>query len=627
MILTKPCSKMLNRFITILLILGVTISVNAQESKVHDSLFNLYKNAKQDTVKARLLNSLYWEVAYSDLSLSKTYAEDLIDIAKKNNLKNSLGRGYNNLAGYYEINTINDSARYYLQKANAIFKELKDDEFLYRINRSFALLDYTEGNLNQALERTKNNLELSKKIGDSSYIAKEYNFIGGIYSDLGNIKSANEYKFKALKIYEKIGDKIGEADTLISISVILLYDDDKDYQKRIDYATRAYEIYKAQNDKFYQSFSKFHIGQSYYLLNEYEIALKHLIEGYDLANELESNRLLSMLSLKIGQTYNEINDLENSEHYLNLALKYTDSINNKQHYIGILNSMAFTYNRQKKPQKALTISDEALKLLDSVDNLNLKQKAFEARYEAHEILGNYKNALANFKQSESLKDSLFSIEKTKEIKKIRALYETEKKEQQIQLQKNEINLLTIKNKNSNLQRLLLAFGLALALIAVYAFYQRNKRNKLAKENAHAELEFKTKELTTHALHLAKKNEVLNDLKQKAKVLKEDANADPGYQMLIQTINFDLQDDNNWENFSKYFEQVHKGFNEKAQQKFPAVTSNDLRLMALLKMNLSSKEIANILNISSDGIKKARQRLRKKMGIDSNESLEAIVIAI
>ena len=50
-------------------------------------------------------------------------------------------------------------------------------------------------------------------------------------------------------------------------------------------------------------------------------------------------------------------------------------------------------------------------------------------------------------------------------------------------------------------------------------------------------------------------------------------------------------------------------------------------MALMKMNLSSKEIANILNISSDGIKKARQRLRKKMGIDSNDSLEATVIAI
>jgi len=154
-----------------------------------------------------------------------------------------------------------------------------------------------------------------------------------------------------------------------------------------------------------------------------------------------------------------------------------------------------------------------------------------------------------------------------------------------------------------------------------------KKNKLLHERLSKDIEFKTKELTTHALHLAKKNEVLTDLKDKAKALKAGANADPGYQMLIQTINFDLQDDNNWENFSRYFEEVHKDFNKNAQQKYPAITTNDLRLMALLKMNLSSKEIANILNISSDGIKKARQRLRKKMGINSNDSLEATVIAI
>ncbi|MBR9914570.1 MAG: hypothetical protein GYB32_07040 [Algicola sp.] len=154
-----------------------------------------------------------------------------------------------------------------------------------------------------------------------------------------------------------------------------------------------------------------------------------------------------------------------------------------------------------------------------------------------------------------------------------------------------------------------------------------KKNKVIRENLNKDLEYKTKELTTHALHLAKKNEVLNDLKEKAKVFKADTNADPGYQMLIQTINFDLQDDNNWENFRKYFEEVHKDFNANAQKKYPNITPNDLRLMALLKMNLSSKEIANILNISSDGIKKARQPLRKKMGINSNDSLEAIVIAI
>ena len=120
---------------------------------------------------------------------------------------------------------------------------------------------------------------------------------------------------------------------------------------------------------------------------------------------------------------------------------------------------------------------------------------------------------------------------------------------------------------------------------------------------------------------------MEGLKQKAQELKEHEQSKTGYQQLIRTINFDLQDDNNWENFSRYFEEVHKDFNRNVKTKYPEVTANELRLMALLKMNLSSKEIANILNISPEGIKKARYRLRKKLDITTEESLQDIVLNI
>ena len=120
---------------------------------------------------------------------------------------------------------------------------------------------------------------------------------------------------------------------------------------------------------------------------------------------------------------------------------------------------------------------------------------------------------------------------------------------------------------------------------------------------------------------------MEGLKQKAEELKENEKSKTGYQQLIRTINFDLQDDNNWENFARYFEEVHKDFNSNVKSKYPEVTSNELRLMALLKMNLSSKEIANILNISQEGIKKARYRLRKKLNIQTEDSLQELVLTL
>lgn len=271
--------------------------------------------------------------------------------------------------------------------------------------------------------------------------------------------------------------------------------------------------------------------------------------------------------------------------------------------------------------------NESIAISDSTKSITTAAKAYKLRSLAHKNLGNFQLSLNDFEQYTILKDSIFSTSKTQQIEELRTIFEMEQKEQQIKNQKNEIELLKINNQLSNTQLLLLILALMIAILSIYALRQKMKRNKVERKKIQSELEFKTKELTTHALHLAKKNEVLNDLKQKAKVFKADTDADPGYQMLIQTINFDLQDDNNWENFSRYFEEVHKDFNANAQKKYPKITSNDLRLMALIKMNLSSKEIANILNISNDGIKKARQRLRKKMGIASDESLENIVISI
>jgi DNA-binding CsgD family transcriptional regulator len=71
--------------------------------------------------------------------------------------------------------------------------------------------------------------------------------------------------------------------------------------------------------------------------------------------------------------------------------------------------------------------------------------------------------------------------------------------------------------------------------------------------------------------------------------------------------------------------VHKGFNSTAIKKYPEITPNEIRLMALIRMSLSTKEIANILNISVPGVKKARQRLRKKMNLPSEESLENAIL--
>ena len=597
-----------------------------KNQKKIDSLIKAIKIQPNDSVKVANIHFLFDYFVYKDVKKGKYYADEEIRISKLINYKNGIANGYYNYGVYFNTIDKPDSARVYYQKAYDIFENEKNEGGKFSASYGLAILELNYGNHDKALEVTQKNIELYKnKITDSIRLAISYDFISGIYAAKGNYKLAIKNSLNAVRILEKVNKPIRLADALSHLADHEL--SLEDFSKSLEHKTKAFQIYKENEDKYYETVALNDIGNTYYYLNDYDKAKKYLKQGLTSANELELLDIKRNLLDNLGKTHIATGDYNEALEYLNQALEIANDTNQDYNKTEILVNLGALYNKTNKSQKAIKVLDEAIILARNFEDPEALKDGLLTRNETYTNLKQPTLALSDFKEYTIIKDSLFNIEKVKQIEELRTIYETEKKEQQIQIQKNEIDLLNIKSKVNNQQRLLLALGLMLSLIAIYAFYQRNKHNKLAKQKAEADLEFKTKELTTHALHLAKKNEVLNDLKEKAKIFKAETNADPGYQMLIQTINFDLQDDNNWENFSRYFEEVHKNFNSKAKQQFPNITTNDLRLMSLLKMNLSSKEIANILNISQDGIKKARQRLRKKMGINSNESLEAIVIAI
>jgi len=322
--------------------------------------------------------------------------------------------------------------------------------------------------------------------------------------------------------------------------------------------------------------------------------------------------------------------LENYKQAISHAQRSAELLEFTKNEAGILqnqNLIGNIYHLSGQSKKAVPYYDKVISVADSLGLKLLLSDSYSYRSDAYLGIKDYQRALEDYKKHSAVKDSIFNSEKSQQIEELRAIYDTEKKEQQIALQEKEITVLEQKAKVSTLQRILMGIGLLSALIVYYALRQKMKRNKLEKEKVDAELEFKKKELTTHALNLARKNETLENLKLKAQELKEKENAGAGYNQLIRSINFDLQDDNSWQNFSRYFEEVHKDFNSNIKTKYPEVTSNELRLLALLKMNLSSKEIANILNISPEGIKKARYRLRKKLDLTTEDSLQDLVLSL
>ncbi|MFP4847066.1 triple tyrosine motif-containing protein [Winogradskyella sp. PE311] len=143
------------------------------------------------------------------------------------------------------------------------------------------------------------------------------------------------------------------------------------------------------------------------------------------------------------------------------------------------------------------------------------------------------------------------------------------------------------------------------------------------ENLQLDIENKNRELGTATMSLVKRNELLNNIKDQLSRSKspEDVRG------VIKMINSNLNNTSDWKLFEEAFNNVDKEFMKKIKALHPSITPNDLRLCAYLRLNLSSKEIAPLLNISHKSVEVKRYRLRKKMGLDHEQNLANYILEL
>ena len=201
---------------------------------------------------------------------------------------------------------------------------------------------------------------------------------------------------------------------------------------------------------------------------------------------------------------------------------------------------------------------------------------------------------------------------------------------------------------SNVAIICYLLGILLLLIIihnVYKQYYQKQRNKLIKETQRElelkELEYKeqqmrhenerlqqdienkNRELAISTMSIIKKNEFLNSIKSELKKKNVSKTLNP----IIKIIDRNLNNTDDWKFFKEAFNNADKDFLNKIKSKHPDLTPNDLRLCAYLRLNLSSKEIAPLLNISPRSVEVKRYRLRKKMDLDHDANLTNYILEI
>jgi len=147
--------------------------------------------------------------------------------------------------------------------------------------------------------------------------------------------------------------------------------------------------------------------------------------------------------------------------------------------------------------------------------------------------------------------------------------------------------------------------------------------KLQNENLQAEISYKNIQLADSTMAIIKKNELLIEIKEELDRQREKLGQ--GYpqryfEKLMNLINRNISNDNDWKVFEELFDQAHENFFKRLKSAYPDLTQSDLKLCAYLKLNLSSKEIAPLLNISFRGVETRRYRLRGRLNLESDKNL-------
>ena len=153
--------------------------------------------------------------------------------------------------------------------------------------------------------------------------------------------------------------------------------------------------------------------------------------------------------------------------------------------------------------------------------------------------------------------------------------------------------------------------------------------KLRNDKLKTDINHRNSQLASTTMHLVQKTEILNKIKNDLTSIEKESPVEikKKIKQITRAIESDIQLDDSWTQFETYFDQVHENFFKRLREKFPKLTPKDQKLCAYLRMNLSTKEIAPLLNISVRGVEISRYRLRKKLAIDSEVNLVGFVMEV
>ena len=504
----------------------------------------------------------------------------------------------------------------------------------------------------EALGHFTKSLSLRERDGDSLGMANNLINLGGLSYLTGNLADASDYFYRALRLADDMNNM--NLKTLILMNLSNVHLKQKNHIKSIEYLEQALVYRRATGNRKGESDILLNLGNAYQDLGDPDKAFGYYIQTLRIKEELGDDlRGLMRVYNNLGVIARDRGEDSTAIAYYGRTLEIARQLNDRYGEALALSNLGSRMMANNNPA-ALPLLLESLQITHEIGHKKQKLSTYDNLQQYYSKFGDFKQAYFYALHYQALYDSIYNEESAAKIIELQTQYDTEMKEKENQILRERERIQMLRNRLLILLLLIFAF-LALSLYILLRLKRKSlrqskqlfekeielrnlEREKSEKENQHLQevvfaeeqinklqrrqLDEKNRELTASTMHVINKNEVLSNIRQLAVKMQNGESKDKEalIQQLIREVDNNINFDEQWEQVKKHFESVHSGFFERLIERYPTLTQNDLKLCAYLRMNLSSKDISQMLNISIDSVVTKRYRLRKKLRLENDENL-------
>lgn len=470
--------------------------------------------------------------------------------------------------------------------------------------------------------------------------------MGQICFHFGHFPQAIEFHLQAHKLFLNLNNKAKIAENLNDLGILYFYN----RQQHLAWKNynEALNIFKNLKNEEGVAVTLGKIGHLYEKEQKYDSAFYFQKLALKQYKQIQNQQGIAKIYENLGSIYEDLEKYDSAYYYFSNSLKVNQLNRNVLAQIEVYNNLGDVLRKTGKYAEGLKYSRLALSL-STIHNERYQQSgAYRDLAKTYNLMNRNDSAYYYLELSRKMALEIYSEKSSKQVALLQVMYDIARKNNQIESLNHERKINQIIGIGAAIavillglsgmlvisrQRMKIASERTLSEQNKHIFQAQNDliqaellNKKLLEEKLTHELDVKSRELSTHTLHVIQKNQLLEKLYKKIEEIVKDDKRDQKKQLrqIMQEINESFNHDQHWEEFRSIFEQVHQTFFDKLKSHSENLSSNDMRLVALLKMNLSSNDIASLLGISSDSLRVARHRLRKKLNLEQGESLTTFI---